>query len=138
MGEDTAVIETVDFSVDEVRRVLNEIKPVKSPGSDAIPGLILKEISVELAMPLSSLFELSMRTGSLSSLWKTAIIVPLVAFFPAATPWATVTTGWLNQVRVFGVVCASTPSMSDSRTSHLPPIIKSYGGGDSNPVGGPG
>ncbi|VDM02683.1 unnamed protein product [Schistocephalus solidus] len=35
-------------------------------------------------------------------------------------------------------VCASTPGMSDSRTSHLPPLKKSYGGGDSNPVGGPG
>ncbi|VDL93135.1 unnamed protein product [Schistocephalus solidus] len=32
-----------------------------------------------------------------------------VRFFPAATPRATVTTGGLNQVRVSGVVCASTP-----------------------------
>ncbi|VDM03006.1 unnamed protein product, partial [Schistocephalus solidus] len=36
--------------------------------------------------------------------------------------------------RVSGVVCASTPGMSDSRTSHLPPLKKSYGGGDSNPA----
>ncbi|VDL97638.1 unnamed protein product [Schistocephalus solidus] len=56
-----------------------------------------------------------------------------VGFFPAATPQATVTTGGLNQVRVSGVVCASTPDMSDSRTSHLPPLKNSYGGGDSNP-----
>ncbi|VDL86672.1 unnamed protein product, partial [Schistocephalus solidus] len=35
---------------------------------------------------------------------------------------------------VHGVVCASTPGMSDSRTSHLPPLKKSYGGGDSNPA----
>ncbi|VDL85484.1 unnamed protein product [Schistocephalus solidus] len=34
MGEDTAVIETVAFSVDKVRRVLNQIKPDKSPGPD--------------------------------------------------------------------------------------------------------
>ncbi|VDL96818.1 unnamed protein product [Schistocephalus solidus] len=58
MGEDTAVIETVAFSVDKVRRVLNQIKLDKSPGLDEIPGLILKELSAELAMPLSSLFEL--------------------------------------------------------------------------------
>ncbi|VDL94193.1 unnamed protein product [Schistocephalus solidus] len=32
-----------------------------------------------------------------------------VGFFPAATPRATVTTGGLNQVRVSGAVCASTP-----------------------------
>ncbi|VDL97538.1 unnamed protein product [Schistocephalus solidus] len=47
-----------------------------------------------------------------------------VGFFPAATPRATVTTGGLNQLRVSGVVCASTPGMSDSRTSHLPPLKK--------------
>ncbi|VDM00437.1 unnamed protein product [Schistocephalus solidus] len=47
-----------------------------------------------------------------------------VGFFPAATPRATVTTGGLNQVRVSGVVCASTPSMSDYRTSHLAPLKK--------------
>ncbi|VDL97302.1 unnamed protein product [Schistocephalus solidus] len=34
---------------------------------------------------------------------------------------------------VSGVVCVSTLGMSDSRTSHLPPLKKSYGGGDSNP-----
>ncbi|VDM03497.1 unnamed protein product, partial [Schistocephalus solidus] len=34
-----------------------------------------------------------------------------VGFFPAATPRATVTTGGLTQVRVSGVVCASTPAL---------------------------
>uniref|UniRef100_A0A183SNC6 Endo/exonuclease/phosphatase domain-containing protein n=1 Tax=Schistocephalus solidus TaxID=70667 RepID=A0A183SNC6_SCHSO len=57
-----------------------------------------------------------------------------VGFFPVATPWATVTTGGLNRVRVSGVVCASQPGMSDSRNSHLPPLKKSYGGGDRNPA----
>ncbi|VDL99914.1 unnamed protein product [Schistocephalus solidus] len=57
-----------------------------------------------------------------------------VGFFPAATHWATVTTGGLNQARVSSVVCASTPGMSDSRDSHFPPLKKSYGGGDSNSI----
>ncbi|VDM01284.1 unnamed protein product [Schistocephalus solidus] len=35
-------------------------------------------------------------------------------FFPVATPRATVTTGGLNQVRVSGVVCASTPEQRDA------------------------
>ncbi|VDM01370.1 unnamed protein product [Schistocephalus solidus] len=45
-------------------------------------------------------------------------------FFPAATPWANVTTGGLNQVRVSGVVCASTPGIL---TPELPtsPLSKS-------------
>ncbi|VDL92647.1 unnamed protein product [Schistocephalus solidus] len=57
----------------------------------------------------------------------------IVGYFPAATPRATVTTGGLNQVRASGVVCASTPGMSGSRTSHLPPLKKSFGGGDIDP-----
>ncbi|VDM06198.1 unnamed protein product [Schistocephalus solidus] len=36
-------------------------------------------------------------------------VAPRTGFFPAAKPWATVTTGRLNQVRVSGVVCASKP-----------------------------
>ncbi|VDL90300.1 unnamed protein product [Schistocephalus solidus] len=59
----------------------------------------------------------------------------LVGLFPAATTHATVTTARLNQVRVSGVMRASTPGMSDSRASHLPPLKKSYGGGNSNPPG---
>ncbi|VDL91334.1 unnamed protein product [Schistocephalus solidus] len=56
-----------------------------------------------------------------------------VGFFAATTPLATVTTGGLNQVRVSGALWASTPGMSDSQTSQLPPLKKSYGGDDSNP-----
>ncbi|VDL92746.1 unnamed protein product [Schistocephalus solidus] len=47
-----------------------------------------------------------------SHLW-----LPKVGFFPAATPRATVTTGGLNQVRVSGVACASTPVHVDEVTS---------------------
>ncbi|VDL92194.1 unnamed protein product [Schistocephalus solidus] len=60
-----------------------------------------------------------------------------VGFFPAATPRATIKTGGLNQVRVSGVMCASTPDFSNSRNSHLPSLKNSYGGGNRNPVGGP-
>ncbi len=77
VGEETATIETVTFSVTDVRHVLSHIKPDKSPGPDGIPGLILKELSTELALPLSSLFELSMRTGDLPLQWKTANIAPI-------------------------------------------------------------
>ncbi|VDL85411.1 unnamed protein product [Schistocephalus solidus] len=56
-----------------------------------------------------------------------------VGFFPAATPKATVKTGGLNQVRVSGVVCASKPGMSDSRTSPLPPLKNYYGRATATP-----
>nr|VZI47948.1 unnamed protein product [Spirometra erinaceieuropaei] len=75
--QDTAVIEIVAFSVEAVRRVLSQIKPDKSPGPNGIPGLILKQLATELSKALSTLFELSMRTGWLPSQWKTANLVPL-------------------------------------------------------------
>ncbi|BHF59518.1 hypothetical protein SprV_0100247800 [Sparganum proliferum] len=77
MCQDTAAIETVAFSVEEVGCVPSQIKPDKSPGPEEIPKLILKELSTELLKPLSTLFELSMRTGRLPSQWKTANLVPL-------------------------------------------------------------
>ncbi|BHF66660.1 hypothetical protein SprV_0200968200 [Sparganum proliferum] len=40
MHQDTPVIETVAFSDEDVRRVLSQIKPDKSPGPDGIPELI--------------------------------------------------------------------------------------------------
>ncbi|BHF71753.1 hypothetical protein SprV_0401481300 [Sparganum proliferum] len=77
MRQDTAVIEIVAFSGEGVRRVLSQIKPDKSPGPDEIPGLIHKELSTEPSKTLSTLFELSMRTGRLPSQWKTVNLVPL-------------------------------------------------------------
>ncbi|VDL99301.1 unnamed protein product [Schistocephalus solidus] len=44
--------------------------------------------------------------------------------FPAATPRETATTGGINQVKVSSAVCASTPALSDSRTSQLHPFQK--------------
>ncbi|VDL89535.1 unnamed protein product [Schistocephalus solidus] len=54
-------------------------------------------------------------------------------FFPAATPWVTVTTGGLNQVRVSGVVCASTPdnprsNRSERRMGLVPRELARYKG----------
>ncbi|VDL98559.1 unnamed protein product [Schistocephalus solidus] len=49
-------------------------------------------------------------------------------FFPAATPRATATTGGLNQMRVSGVVCVSTPAQSTlcSNLSSSPFLFSSF------------
>ncbi|VDL98803.1 unnamed protein product [Schistocephalus solidus] len=51
MGQDTSFIATVTFSVDEVRRVLSQIKPDKSPEPDGIPGLISNCYSINRHLP---------------------------------------------------------------------------------------
>ncbi|VDL91985.1 unnamed protein product [Schistocephalus solidus] len=78
-------------------------------------------------------------TGRIYSIQVVNALVATSNWYPTLTcgssklgssqrPRATVTTGGLNQVRVSGVVCTSTPGMSDSRTSHLPRLKKPYGG----------
>nr|VZI02757.1 unnamed protein product [Spirometra erinaceieuropaei] len=44
MSRDTAVIEIVAFPVEEIRRLLSQIRPEESPGPHGIPELILKEL----------------------------------------------------------------------------------------------
>ncbi|BHF83302.1 hypothetical protein SprV_0802644400 [Sparganum proliferum] len=75
--QDTAVIETVASSVEGVRCVLSQIKSEKYPVPDGIPGLVIMELSTELAKPISAFFELSMRTGGLPLQWKSATFVAL-------------------------------------------------------------
>ncbi|VDL93504.1 unnamed protein product [Schistocephalus solidus] len=53
--------------------------------------------------------------------------------FPAATPRATVKTGGLNQERVSGVVCASTPGFLTPESPTSIALKKFYGEGESNP-----
>ncbi|VDL87490.1 unnamed protein product [Schistocephalus solidus] len=63
------------------------------------------------------------RTGTQRSL-----VAPRSSALPSSYDWWAKPREGLRRV-----VC-----VSDSRTSHLTPLKKSYGGGDSNPVGGPG
>ncbi|VDL96019.1 unnamed protein product [Schistocephalus solidus] len=51
--------------------------------------------------------------------------LPEFGFCPAPKPRATATTSGLNQVRVFDVVCVSTPGMSASLPLPLPPLPSS-------------
>ncbi|VDL94033.1 unnamed protein product [Schistocephalus solidus] len=60
-------------------------------------------------------------------------VAPRSLFFPAATPQATTTTSGLNQVRVSGVVCASTPvrllpfpALANLPASTHPPALSSF------------
>ena len=49
----------------------------KAQGPDMIPPRVLKELSNELSVPLSSLFNKSLETGTLPSDWNTAVVTAL-------------------------------------------------------------
>ena len=56
---------------------LLKVNPSKSPGPDNIHGQVLKNCATTLAQPLSMLFDLSYKTGSLPMDWKLAHVVPV-------------------------------------------------------------
>lgn len=64
-------------SVDEVAKLLKELKPHKSPSPDGIHPLILKNCADTLAAPLCKIFNLSFSSGNIPDCWKQAEIILL-------------------------------------------------------------
>jgi len=65
--------------VDEkcVEKILQNLRPSKSPGPDGLHPRVLKELSSILATLLTMIFKLSLAMNSVSESWKTANITPL-------------------------------------------------------------
>ena len=70
-------LENINYSVNEVRRLLLKLKPNKSPGSDNIAPYVLRECASELAPSLAHILNKSLSTGLLPNEWKCADITPL-------------------------------------------------------------
>ncbi|BHF75405.1 hypothetical protein SprV_0501850100 [Sparganum proliferum] len=75
--EETPTLEAVFFSETIVRNELLNLKESTSPGPDAIPAKMLKELAPELSKPLALIFQTSFVTGCLPSDWKFATITLL-------------------------------------------------------------
>jgi len=60
-----------------VYEVLRKLQPDKSPGPDNIHPRILKECAVELAMPLTILFQSTLTEGCVPQEWKQANVTPI-------------------------------------------------------------
>ena len=61
----------------EVQGILRKLDISKSPGMDNIPSRILRLCAKELSVPLSHLFNLSLRSGVMPTIWKSANITPI-------------------------------------------------------------
>ena len=61
----------------EVQGILRRLDIHKSPGVDNIPSRILQICAKELSVPLSHLFNLSLRSGVMPTVWKSANITPI-------------------------------------------------------------
>ena len=68
-----------NFSIgtNTIYQELTKINPNKSTGPDNINGQVLKHCERSIAYPLSLLFNLSFKTGSIPNEWKLAHAVPI-------------------------------------------------------------
>ena len=60
-----------------VQGILSNLDISKSPGGDNLPARILKTCAKELSVHLTHLFNLSLGSGVMPSLWKSANITPI-------------------------------------------------------------
>jgi len=70
-------LEDIYISPSDVEKKLDKLKSNKSPGIDSIHPLLLKECAHELSEVLADMFNQSIQSGSLPSLWKKAQVTPI-------------------------------------------------------------
>ena len=70
-------LSSIDITEDEVLALLRKLQPDKSPGPDNIHPKVLRECAVELAGPLTKLFQTSMKEGRIPEEWKEAKVTPI-------------------------------------------------------------
>ena len=70
-------LSVITLSTDEVYKVLSTLNPSKSPGPDEVTSRLLKDLALELAGPLTCLFNKSMASGQFPDKWKDANLTPV-------------------------------------------------------------
>ena len=61
----------------DVLQAISKLKNTVSRTPDEIPALYLKKVSNVLSKPLARIFNISIRTGKVPSIWKKAIVIPI-------------------------------------------------------------
>ena len=67
----------IKFTVDDIEKLLLQLKCNKSPGPDNIHPRVLKECADVLALPLWILFSSSLEVGYVPSAWRKAKVTPI-------------------------------------------------------------
>ena len=76
-GPDYPTIANLVVMPEGVRKLLDNINPKKAAGPDQIPCRILKELATELTPVLTAIFNQSLTSGNLPSIWTKAIVAPI-------------------------------------------------------------
>ena len=81
---DSQSLNFVEFSYVEVIKAIKTLQSKTSRTPDGYPAFFIKGIANEIAIPFSLLFELSMTTGQLPLVWKSAIVAPIFKKGPSS------------------------------------------------------
>ena len=71
------VLEDIEFGPTDVKNILLALNVNSSMGPDGLHPHLLKACADNLAYPLCKIFHLSLAEGSLPSLWKLSLVVPI-------------------------------------------------------------
>ena len=74
----TSSTERAVITTMEVERVLQSTKPSKALGPDELSPLMLKHLGPKTHSYIAGMFQTSLNTGVIPSIWKTARIIPLL------------------------------------------------------------
>ena len=70
-------LDDINITLEEVEKVLNGLKPDKSPGPDNLHPKVLYESRKEICVPLFMIFNQSIQEGNIPNDWRKAIVVPI-------------------------------------------------------------
>ena len=70
-------LSSISTDANEIFDLINHLKSGKAPGSDGITSTMLKLTAGEIALPLTLLFNYSLREGLIPDDWKRANVVPI-------------------------------------------------------------
>lgn len=76
-GEDHDKCTTIEIKLEDVRKRLSALREDKSAGADDLSPRLLKHISTEIAEPLTTIFNLSLREGNVPLDWRKANVAPI-------------------------------------------------------------
>ena len=71
-------IENIPLDEIEVRNAIDELAPNAAPGPDGIPAILMKKCRDSIFEPLCMILSLSLETGNIPEIFKTAYITPIL------------------------------------------------------------
>ena len=66
-GEEFGVMEDINFTIEDIKKSVKEMKNTSAPGPDGLPVILLRECIEELAAPLHTLWLNSLRSRKIAS-----------------------------------------------------------------------